>query len=127
MDNTTANGVRRDLETQLIEKAWKDPSFRQEVLQDPKGLLERHLGQKLPEQLKIFVHEEDAHTLHFSIPPAPANLTELSDEDLEKVAGGTEIWVTTLMVSGVVAGTVAASGVISGVASGAVVTTKQGW
>src|ERR1700761_6743177 len=101
--------TRRDLETALIEKCWKDASFKKQVLSDPKGMLERHTGQKLPTQVQIFIHEEDANTLHFSIPPAPANLTELSDQDLEKVAGGTECFVamiagTALLVGGVVSG-----------------------
>ena len=87
--------TRRDLETALIEKCWKDPEFKKTVLSDPKGMLERHTGQKLPAQLKIFIHEEDANTLHFSIPPAPSNLTELSDDELEKVAGGTDVLVVT--------------------------------
>jgi hypothetical protein len=86
--------TRRDLETKLIEKAWKDPEFRKEVLRDPKGMFEQYLGQKLPEQVEIFVHEEDASTLHFSIPPAPSNVRELSDGDLEKVAGGTDVLVS---------------------------------
>jgi hypothetical protein len=81
--------TRRDLETALIEKCWKDAEFKRQVISDTKGMLERHTGQKLPAQLKIFVHKEDANTLHYSIPPAPANLTELSDADLEQVAGGT--------------------------------------
>jgi hypothetical protein len=80
--------TRRDLETALIEKCWKDPEFKMQLISDPKGMLERHTGQKLPPELTIFIHEEDANTLHFSIPPAPAKLAELSEEQLERVAGG---------------------------------------
>jgi hypothetical protein len=87
----TQTSTRRDMETALIEKCWKDPEFQKAVVSDPRGMLERHTGQKLPPQVKIIIHEEDANTLHFSIPPAPANAEELSDEDLERVAGGTEI------------------------------------
>jgi Nitrile hydratase, alpha chain len=94
----TAGGApsvtRRDLETALIEKCWKDPDFKKRVVSDPKGMLERHIGQKLPSEVKIFIHEEDTNTLHFSIPPPPANVTELSDEDLERVAGGTDVVIT---------------------------------
>jgi len=86
--------TRQQLETALIEKCWKDPEFKQRVVGDPKGMLERHTGQQLPPHIKIFIHEEDANTLHFSIPPAPGNLAELSDEDLERVAGGTDVVLT---------------------------------
>jgi len=116
--------TRREMETRLVEKAWKDPVFRKDIVKDPKGMLEKHTGQKLPEQLRIFVHEEDANTLHFSIPPAPSNLNELSDEDLEKVAGGTDIvitGVTTSLVFGlgaVLAGTALAGVTAAGVAAG---------
>ena len=112
--------TKRDLETALIEKCWKDPEFKKQVVSDPKGMLERHIGQKLPADLKIFVHEEDANTLHFSLPPSPSNATELSDEDLEKVAGGTELGVLMSVALSVVT---AASGLVS---SG-VVTAKHGW
>ena len=90
----TQAATRHDLQTALIEKCWKDPEFKKAVVSDPKGMLERHSGEKLPAQMKIFVHEEDANTLHFSIPVAPSNLTELSDADLERVAGGTDIIAT---------------------------------
>jgi hypothetical protein len=82
---------RRDIETALVEKCWKDPEFKKAVVTDPKGMLERHTGKKLPPHVKIIIHEEDANTLHLSIPPGPANAEKLSDEDLERVAGGTEI------------------------------------
>lgn len=107
---------RRDLETVLIEKCWKDPEFKKAVVSDPKGMLERHTGQKLPAQVKIFIHEEDANTLHLSIPPAPASGVELSDQDLERVAGGTEFAVgLTIIITASIA--TAAGGSAAGVAA----------
>lgn len=109
--------TRRDLETRLIEKAWRDPVFRKDIVKDPKGMLEKHTGQKLPQQLRIYVHEEDANTLHFSIPSTPSNLNELSDEDLERVAGGTDLLLTAIgsaivVTVGSIAGTAAATAIL---------------
>jgi hypothetical protein len=116
--------TRRDLETVLIEKCWKDPEFKKQVVSDPKGMLEKHTGQKLPPQLNIFIHEEDANTLHFSIPPAPANLNELSDEDLERVAGGTDIAVTLVVAQITISlGIGAAAGVSVGAVAGSLIGT----
>src|ERR1700677_1580107 len=119
----TQGATRRDLETQLTEKAWKDSEFKTQVVTDPKGVFESYFGHKLPEQLKIFIHEEDANTLHFTIPPTPSNLAELSDEDLEKVAGGTDIAMTVLFAV-TVAGVAAASAI--GTAS-ALTKSPQAW
>ena len=95
--------------------------FGAQVLADPKGLLEQHLGQKLPEKLKILIHEEDPQTLHFSIPPAPASVGELSDGELEKVAGGTELWIVIATM-----GVASAVGTAIGSAAG-VMKTSGGW
>lgn len=91
--------TKHDLETRLIEKCWKDPQFRKEVLADPKGTFERHLGRPLPADLKIVIHEDSANTINLALPPTPTNAAELSDDDLEKVAGGTEVAVLTIIAT----------------------------
>ncbi len=112
---------RRDLEARLIEKCWKDPDFQKEVVSDPKGTFERHFGQQLPADVNIHIHEEDLNTLHFAIPPTPANLSELSEEELERVAGGTDITVAVMVTL-----TLAMSLVATGAAyTGAVVKTGK--
>lgn len=83
------------MEAALIQKCNEQPEFRAKILADPKGMLQEALGQKLPEEIKIFIHEEDLHNIHFSIPPTRESLEkELSDEQLEQIAGGTEILTT---------------------------------
>lgn len=119
-----ASPTRRDLETRLVEKCWKDQEFKKAVINDPKGILERYTGQKLPEQLRIFIHEEDPNTLHFSIPPAPEKLSELSDEELERVAGGTDVIVAAVAIA---TGIVATAAGTSAIAGGAVVGVNKGW
>ena len=122
-----ANGAvtRRELQTALIEKCWKDPEFRRKVVADPKGLLESDTGKKLPSDVKIFIHEEDADTLHFSIPPTPSNISELSDADLERVSGGTDL-ITTMLVAFSVAGVLGTVGLVSAHTVPAM-KQEQGW
>ena len=79
------------MESLIIAHAWKDPVFKKEFLANPKATIEKYSGQKLPDNVKIVANEENANTMYFTIPQAPANMNELSDEDLEKVAGGTDI------------------------------------
>lgn len=76
------------MEALIVQRAWKDDAFRDEFVSDPKGTIEKYSGQKLPADLKVVALAEDDKTIHFVIPPKPANADELSDEDLEKVAGG---------------------------------------
>jgi Nitrile hydratase, alpha chain len=85
-DQTT----RRDMELQLIEKAWKDAAFRQALLTDPRGAVERELGAKLPAGLQVKVVAESPDTFYLVLPANPdrAPAGQLTDEQLEAVAGG---------------------------------------
>jgi len=114
----TPAASRRAFEAQLILRCWKDPDFRAAVVADPKGMFERYTGQKLPEQVKIFIHEEDEDNMHFSIPPAPSNMSELSDEDLSRVAGGTDLFAVTLLVATVGVGMGVTAGAVAGKVAG---------
>ena len=88
-EDTAAPMSRRELEEKIVARAWSDDEFRRKFVADPKGQFEEHLGAKLPAALTMTVHEETADSLHFVIPAKPSQaLDELSDEDLEKVAGG---------------------------------------
>ena len=81
--------MRRDLETQLTARAWKDDAFKQELLKDPKGLLEREFKLKLPDSVNVRVHEETPSELHMVLPMDPARPDDaLSDLELEAISGG---------------------------------------
>jgi len=76
------------VQTQLIARTVKDPVFRQQVLADPKKVLADEYHIQLPEQINVRVLEEAPNTLSIVLPPQEEAVQELSDEDLEAVAGG---------------------------------------
>jgi hypothetical protein len=80
--------TRREFETEIITKAWKDRQFKQELLSNPKAVYERELNQKLPDSLQIRVVEEDSNSVYLVLPKAPEATEELSEEALEAIAGG---------------------------------------
>jgi hypothetical protein len=108
--------TRRDIEAKIVALAWQDDDFRRKFVADPKGQFEERLGTNLPASLKMTVHEEGENSLHFVIPAKPKTSAELSDEDLEKVAGGTDVILT-----------VAASVALYTVVTAATIGVSSGW
>jgi hypothetical protein len=72
----------------VFEKAWADAKFKGELLQDAPKAIKAATGAPLPKNLKIVVHENTAKEMVFVLPYVPAASGELSDADLEMVAGG---------------------------------------
>jgi hypothetical protein len=86
-------GSRAAFERRLIQRSLEDDSFRQKLLDDPKGALEQELGDRLPESMKVRAVEESADTIYLVLPSTSAvgQGGDLSDEALEEVAGGAEV------------------------------------
>ena len=79
----------QQLEENIISNARKNVDYRKRLLDDPKALLESQLGQPLPSGYKVTVLEESPTQSYIVLPyEAPKSGSELSDEDLESVAGG---------------------------------------
>jgi hypothetical protein len=55
---------------------------------DPKDVISRQLNTEVPDGIKIKVVEDTPDTMHVVIPYATPEGAELSDSDLEAVAGG---------------------------------------
>jgi hypothetical protein len=55
----------------IILRAWEDEAFKQELLADPRGCIERELGVQLPDGFQIFIHEQTPTTLHLILPMKP--------------------------------------------------------
>lgn len=84
--------TRAQFEGTLIRKAAKDDSFRRELLKDAKAAYQQLLGTikagaTLPADVQVRAHQETADLVYFRIPQVPEGV-ELSDRELEQVAGG---------------------------------------
>jgi Nitrile hydratase, alpha chain len=91
MSEASAGGVSRaEMERRLIERSLQDESFRQRLLDDPKGTIEQELGTQVPEGSEVRVVEESADTIYLVLPSASrvGEGGELSDEALDAVVGG---------------------------------------
>ncbi|GAB1392787.1 hypothetical protein MASR1M60_09500 [Rhodocyclaceae bacterium] len=74
---------------QLIAKCWADETFKQKLLADPAGTLKGE-GMTVPEGVTVRVVADTAQEVTLVIPVRP---TELSDEVLCGVSGGTPGWI----------------------------------
>jgi hypothetical protein len=111
---------RHDLEAKIVKRCWENDAFRREFVADPAGCFTKYLNAPKAKLPKITVHEEQPGSWHIVLPAKPAKAGELSDEELEKVAGGTDVVAT---ITFVVASAVA-SGMIS---AGASIGATSGW
>jgi hypothetical protein len=72
----------------VFDKAWADAQFKAKLLKDPMQAIKEATGAQLPASLKILAYENSDREVHFSLPYVPPKAGELSDADLELVAGG---------------------------------------
>ncbi len=76
------------VQEQVVERAIKEEGFRQEVLNNPRAVLARDYHVHIPETVSIRVIEDTAETLTLALPPRQEAVQDLSDAELEAVAGG---------------------------------------
>lgn len=81
------------LYAELVNKAWEDAEFKQRLVENPIAVIEEMMGEKLnlPEGKRIVVRDQtDENKVFINIPAAQKNNenVELSEEQLEAVAGG---------------------------------------
>jgi hypothetical protein len=89
---------RAEMERSIVQRSLEDENFRQRLLDDPKAAVEEELGTRLPEGVQLRAVEETADTIYLVLPSSSplGEGGELSDQDLEAIAGGGDtVWGST--------------------------------
>jgi hypothetical protein len=115
--------TRHDLEAKIVKRSWQDEGFRKEFTADPAGSFVRYLDVPAASLPRIVVHEETPGSWHIVLPPRPADTNELSEQELEKVAGG---FTPTLVVVSITAASIGA-GISTSISASAMVSVDRGW
>lgn len=93
MDNKNVEDILKV----VISRAWEDVSFRKNLILDPIHSIENLTGAKvvIPEGKELIINDQtDKSKIYVNIPSEPDfDNVELSEEQLEKIAGGGQpIW-----------------------------------
>lgn len=71
---------------QIVAKAWQDDKFKNRLLAEPAAVFQE-FGVEVPAGVQLRVVENTDQVVHLTLPAEPRE-GELSDDDLENVAGG---------------------------------------
>jgi hypothetical protein len=86
MSDTPGVITRADIEEVILTKVVEDPAFAARLKADPKAALREAFETELPDELQITVFQESANHLMIRIPLMITD--EVSESELEGVAGG---------------------------------------
>lgn len=78
---------RKEIEDRIAVRAWQDEAFKQELLNSPKTALAQE-GINIPDSIEVTIFEETSTQLCLVLPMQPSQEEELTDAQLEAVAGG---------------------------------------
>ena len=75
------------MRVKIIVRAWKDPRFKEKLLKNPRAAF-KEMGVDLPENFQVNVVADQTNSMTFVLPPPIEGLKQLSDAELERLAGG---------------------------------------
>ena len=79
---------RGEINDLIAKFATENEDYKKALLANPRKVVSMQLGQEIPDSLKISVIQDTAEHMHMVLPHIPEEGAELSDADLEMVAGG---------------------------------------
>ena len=79
----------QDVLAKVIVACWQDEAMKARFLSDPKAVLAEH-GLQMPDRIGIEASEDTDLHINLTIPTAPLGDGELSDGELDAVAGGAD-------------------------------------
>lgn len=90
----------------LAQKAWESSSFKEQLIENPVFTIESVTGQKMQPDINVIVEDQtDVSKVYLNIPRRiEISELELTDEQLEMVAGGTDL------IAGIALGVVLVAG-----------------
>jgi hypothetical protein len=80
--------MRHEMESRLIAKAWRDAAFKEQLLANPKPIIENEMGRRIGDATRVMAIEERPDTLYLVLPMRPETKKELSNAELEALASG---------------------------------------
>ena len=111
----------------LADRCRRDGELSKRVCEDPKAVVAVASGRTLPESTKVVVHRNSADHWHIAIPTDAQARTlndawegsgagdSLTDEQLQAISGGLEIWIAALVLAG---SAIATGALVGGVLGG---------
>ncbi|MCB1096577.1 MAG: NHLP leader peptide family RiPP precursor [Verrucomicrobiae bacterium] len=80
--------TRCEIEEIVVKNAAKYRKYRRMLLENPKKTIEMQLNNTLPENVIVELIQESPNRIFVCLPHVVEHGSELSDEDLEQIAGG---------------------------------------
>lgn len=82
------NRSKKEWEAKIIAHAWKDPSFKKQLLSNPKAAL-KQFNCPCPAECNVKIIEEHENTWTIVLPANPSEIHPLSQKEVANAAGGT--------------------------------------